>query len=84
MLEDSSSHPSVACALPAVLSPVYRLGKKVFIGTVGVEVVPLTGVGGKKAIEVRLVDAVLDGFDEEPGNFITRYDSWQNQLSITN
>ncbi|KAG7670791.1 hypothetical protein KSW81_004224 [Nannochloris sp. 'desiccata'] len=42
------------------------------IGTVGVEVVPLTGVGGKKAIEVRLVDAVLDGFDEEPGNFITR------------
>jgi len=76
LLEDSSSHPSVACALPAVLSPVYRLGKKVFIGTMVVEVVPMTEVGGVKALEVQLGDAVLDGFNEEPGNFIARYDSW--------
>jgi len=72
LLENSSSQPSVTCPLPAVLRFVYGLGKKVFLGTVAVEVVPMTGVGGVKAVDVRLEDAVLDGFDKEPGNFIAR------------
>jgi Vacuolar sorting-associated protein 13, N-terminal/N-terminal region of Chorein or VPS13 len=72
LLEDSSLHPSVTCALPAVLSPVYRLGKKVFIGSAVVEVMPMLVVSGVKTIEVQLEDVVLDGFHEEPGNFIAR------------
>jgi hypothetical protein len=71
-LKDSSSHPSVACALPAVLSPVYRLGKKVFIGSAVVDVVPMVVVDGVKVVDVQLEDVILDGFNEEPGNFIAR------------